>query len=118
MINVIPIPLHMLIHTVEYHEYVGEDDTWGGSSSSFAPPITLKRVRMQPNEKLYNTSTGDSVTFQAILFHDAVNSFPANHIFKEKSKIVWEGKEMFIKEVEPLYTTNPNRPHHTEIYVQ
>ncbi|MDR4174436.1 minor capsid protein, partial [Bacillus nitratireducens] len=29
MINVIPIPLHLLIHTVEYHEYIGEDDVWG-----------------------------------------------------------------------------------------
>ena len=83
MINVIPIPLHMLIHTVEYHEYIGEDDTWGGSSSSYAPPVVLKRVRVQPNERLYNTSTGDSVTFEATLFHDSVNSSPANQVFKE-----------------------------------
>ncbi|HFJ9375105.1 TPA: putative minor capsid protein [Bacillus nitratireducens] len=118
MINIIPIPRHLLIHTVEYHEYIGEDDTWGGSSASYAPPITLKHVRVQPNEKVYNATTGDSVTFQSILFHDAVNSSPADQTFKEKSKIVWNGKEMFIKEVEPHYTTNPNRPHHTELYLR
>ncbi|QEL88480.1 putative minor capsid protein [Bacillus mycoides] len=118
MINIIPIPMHMLIHTVEYHEYIGEDDIWGGSSASYAPPVVLKRVRVQPNEKVYITTTGDSVTFQSILFHDSINSEFPNHIFKEKSKIVWNGKEMFIKEVEPLYTTNPNRPHHTELYLQ
>lgn len=115
MINVIPIPLHMLIHTVEYHEYIGENGEWGGSESSYAEPIILKRVRVQPNERLYNTSTGDSVTFQSILFHDSVNSSPSKQTFKEKSKIVWNGKEMFIKEVEPLYTTNADRPHHTEV---
>lgn len=118
MINVIPIPLHMLIHTVEYHEYIGEDDIWGGSSASYAAPIVIERVRVQPNEKVYNATTGDSVTFQSILFHDSINSAHPNQIFKEKSKIVWNGKEMFIKEVEPLYTTNPHRPHHTELYLR
>lgn len=100
----------LLIHTVEYHEYTGEDDTWGGSGN-YAPPVTIERVRVEPKRTVTPNSNGESIVMKTLLFHDAVHSTPI--IFKEKSKVVFNGKEMIINEINEFY--DRGRLHHTEV---
>lgn len=108
-----PIRLSLLIHTVDYLEYIGEDDTWGGSEN-FAPDVKIERVRVEPKKSVASNGNGESLVMETMLFHDAVHSTPV--VFKEKSKVVFEGKEMIIKKVNTFY--DKSAIHHVEVHFE
>ncbi|PFW65284.1 putative minor capsid protein [Bacillus sp. AFS075034] len=103
-----PIRRALLIHTVEYREYIGED-AWGGSDN-YAAPVTLERVRIEPKRTVSPSGNGESVVMKTLLFHDAVHSTPIT--FKEKSKIIFNGKEMIVNEINEYY--DRSKLHHIE----
>ncbi|WP_374964617.1 putative minor capsid protein [Lysinibacillus sp. RS5] len=104
-----PIPLHLLIHTVEYHEY----DPEGQFQDSYKDSVTINNVRVEPSSKVVTNSNGESVTSKATLFVDSTFSNPIPN-FLEKSKIVFNGKEYYVHVVDTLYAMN-NTPHHWEL---
>lgn len=104
-----PIPLHVLIHTVEYHEY----DPESSFQDSYKAHITINNVRVEPSSKVVTNSNGESVTSKATLFVDATFSNPIPK-FVEKSKIVFNGREFYIQVVDELYALS-NTPHHWEL---
>ncbi|PFD98918.1 minor capsid protein [Bacillus sp. AFS023182] len=105
-----PIRRSLLIHTVEYLGYKGEDDTWGGNDN-YKPPVTIERVRIESKKTVVMNSNGDSVVMQTLLFHDAVHSTPVT--FKEKSKVILNGKEMTVSKVSDFY--DRSNLHHVEV---
>lgn len=105
-----PIRRSLLIHTVEYREYIGEDDTWNGSDN-YAVPEILERVRVEPKRIVSANGNGESVVMKTLLFHDTVHSTPI--VFKEKSKVTFDGKEMIVSEINEFY--DRSRLHHVEV---
>ena len=67
-----PIPKNLLIHSVEYREYI-QDDRWG---DRFADPVTLRFVRVEPASDLQRDATKESMPSEAVLFIDRVHSNP------------------------------------------
>lgn len=104
-----PIPLHLLIHTVEYHEY----DPNSQFQDSYKTPVSIEFVRVEPSNKLITNSNGESITSKATLFVDATFSNPIPS-FVEKSKILFEGKEYYVHAVDTLYAISKT-PHHWEL---
>lgn len=105
-----PIRLSLLIHTVQYLEYIGENSTWGGSGD-YAPAVTIERVRVEPKQTVVSNGNGESIVMQSLLFHDSVYSTPID--FKDKSKIIFNGKEMIVKKINEFY--DRSSLHHVEV---
>lgn len=105
-----PIRRSLLIHTIQYLEYKGEGDTWGGSDN-YKPAVTIERVRIEPKKTVVLNGNGDSTVMQTLLFHDVVHSTPVT--FKEKSKVIFDGEEMAVKEVAKFY--DRSSLHHVEV---
>lgn len=108
-----PIPDFLLIHQVEYHEYLGND----GYDDTYAPPVVVEKVRVQP-VKSGAQPTGESnrerPSGTLMLFYDCEKSSP--HVdFKVDSKVVFEGKNYTVTSVTPVYAFDPDRPHHIEV---
>lgn len=108
------IPKRLLIHTVQYQEYVGTSGGWGGTGGSYKPAVDYKHVRVEPSTQMLTDSTGNSMTAKAVLFIDMVNSDYNNNIPKEKSKVTFEGIEYVVKQVDYLYARTL---HHLEVYL-
>lgn len=109
MVRARPIPRQLLIHTVEYEEYLN-DDGWG---DEFAEKVTIERVRMDVNEKVSRSQTSSGTKATNILFVDRTHSSPYPK-FKKKSKIYWDGDEYEIDSVKALYDSD-QVPHHYEL---
>ncbi|MFP3414995.1 putative minor capsid protein [Bacillus sp. SIMBA_074] len=104
-----PIRRSVLIHTVEYLEYKGEG-TWGGSEN-YAPAKKIERVRVEPKNTVVSNGNGESLVTNTLLFHDSVHSTPVT--FKEKSKVIFNGKEMTVSKVSDFY--DRGSLHHVEV---
>ncbi|USL89252.1 minor capsid protein [Bacillus phage vB_BceS_LY1] len=109
------IPKHLLIHTVQYQEYNGTAGGWGGSSGSYLPSVDYKYVRVEPSTQMITDSTGNSVTARGIMFIDTRHSDYNNKFPIEKSKIVHNGIEFIVAQVDYLYTRTL---HHVEVYLK
>ncbi|MED1012133.1 putative minor capsid protein [Bacillus mycoides] len=105
-----PIRRSLLIHTIEYLEYKGEDDTWSGSDN-YKPAVKIERVRVEPKNTVVSNGNGESLIANTLLFHDSVHSTPV--VFKEKSKVIFNGKEMTVSKVSDFY--DRNSLHHVEV---
>jgi Minor capsid protein len=107
-----PIPLPLLIHTVEYRECI-DNERWG---ETFADPITIERVRLEPIAS-YRRKTGERQREKPnesyVLFFDMTHSRPLVN-FKEKSKIIFQGKEYSVIRVSKFYAFDTT-PHHIEV---
>lgn len=115
MINIPQIPAELLIHSVAYFEY----DPGERYGESWKDPVILERVRVEPLQKVIRGGNGDQVTSVATLFVDTVNSLPQPlPDFTLKSKILFNGREMYIAAPEPLYALDPAIPHHWEILLE
>jgi hypothetical protein len=107
-----PIPLPLLIHSVEYRERI-DDDRWG---EKFADPVTIERVRVQPIAS-YRRKTGEREREKPnesfVLFFDMKNSCPLVN-FKEKSKVIFQGKEYSVIRVSEFHAFDTTS-HHIEV---
>lgn len=107
-----PIPLPLLIHTVQYRECI-EGGRWG---ETFADPITIERVRLEPIAS-YRRKTGEREREKPnesyVLFFDMTHSRPFVN-FKEKSKVIFQGKEYSVIRVSTFYAFDTT-PHHIEV---
>ncbi|MBU9711065.1 putative minor capsid protein [Evansella tamaricis] len=107
-----PIPRKLLIHEVEYREYLGSGrngETWAEDKDM----ISLKHVRIEPSSEVKRTAYGDERQLHGILFIDHRNSNP-NIKPKEKSKVYFNGQEHFVNKVDVIYGLG-NTPHHYEV---
>ena len=103
-----PIPLYLLIHTVIYEEYQDNSDGYG---EGYKDPVTLRNVRVEPVSSLRRSNTTETQTFNSILFFDMTHSTPQVN-FVEKSKVTFNGQEMVVSKVNPMYSL---KLHHYEI---
>jgi len=104
-----PISKQLLPHTVTYSEYEGVD-SWE-DEIIYSEPITVNNVRVQYNSRFNQTADSENKTYNALMFVDVVNTSPQVD-FVEESKVVFDGKEMFITEIEPVYA---DALHHLEV---
>ncbi len=107
-----PIRLSLLIHTVDYLEYTGEDDAWAGNDN-YAPAVKIERVRVEHKNTVVSNGNGESLVTNTLLFHDSVHSTPV--VFKEKSKVIFNGKEMIVSKVADFY--DRSTLHHVEVFL-
>ncbi|SES02697.1 putative minor capsid protein [Salipaludibacillus aurantiacus] len=105
-----PMPKQLLIHSVKYEKYLGEDDWSGGEN--YGDPVTIDLVRVQWSTDLNRNNNATDVFYQAMMFYDMTHSKPKNIEWVENSKITIDGQTMYIKEVHPIYTT---KLHHYEL---
>ncbi|MBP1971583.1 hypothetical protein J2Z83_003734 [Virgibacillus natechei] len=103
------IPSQLLIHTIEYEAFAGNDgwdDTW-------AEPITIKNVRVEPTSRLQRSNNSEGAQISHVVFVDRVNSshFP---VFTIQSRVIFEGVSREVIDVKPFYTFD-TVPHHYEI---
>lgn len=103
---VAPIPKGLLIHTVTYEEMTKSE--WG---NSFAAPVTIENVRIEPKNTLSRNGTGSTVTSDTLLFWDSVHSTPC--AFVEDSKVTFSGREMIVVSVSDYY--DESKLHHKEV---
>lgn len=103
---VAPIPKGLLIHTVTYEEMVKSE--WG---DSFAAPVTIENVRIEPKNTLSRNGTGSTITSDTLLFWDSVHSTPC--AFVGDSKITFNGRVMIVSSVADFYCEN--NLHHSEV---
>lgn len=103
-----PIPKHTLIHEVEYHEYEGERFTDG---PAYKDPVIIKFVRLEFGSSVVMSADRKDILYDSLMFVDAKHSKPIPE-FVEDSKVVFKGKELYIKKVNPVYA---RKLHHYEI---
>lgn len=115
MVKVPPIPLFLLIHSAEYHEY-DPDSRYG---EAWKAPVQLTKVRFEPNRTMQNQVPFDGAMSNVGLnmFYCCTNSKPLNLNFTEKSKIVWNGRELHINSFDKLYAFE-DTPHHWELALE
>lgn len=104
-----PIPLPLLIHEVVYEEYAGNDE-WG---ETYLPPVTLRKVLVQPASNINRSNIAEEKQYKAVLFFDMTYSTP-KVTFKEKSKVTFNGETMTVQKVNTLYALSTT-PHHIEV---
>lgn len=93
-----PIPLKLLPHTINYHEKTDSGRYEGG----YEDPIEIKNVRVEDSNSVIKTGPNEEKKLKGKLFIDIVNSSPAIEM-KPKSKIEFNGKEMIVENVKPVY---------------
>lgn len=108
MFMVRPMPLAILIHEVIYEEYT-ENERYG---KTYKDPVTLKNVLVQPASNIRRTNVADQIAYNSLLFFDCTNSRPSDVTFVKKSKITFNGEEMIINKINPIYTFSL---HHYEL---
>ncbi len=103
------IPRHLLIHTIEYSEFEGND----GWNDTFAPYYDINRVRVVPVSRLKRSSNSEGEEVSHVVIVDKVNSsaFPD---FKIKSKIKFQGIEREVVDVKAHYAFG-SEPHNYEV---
>lgn len=103
---VAPIPKALLIHEVTLETFA--ESEWGGT---FAAPVTVSFVRLEPKTALVRGSTGDNVTSNTLLFWDSTHSTPCD--FTEDSKVTFNGKKMIVAAVDDFF--DESKLHHREV---
>ena len=104
-----PIPKRLLIHSVEYREFI-EDQRWG---SSFADPIPVTFVRVEPATSMSRDTSKEEVVARSVLYIDRVNTKPFLQP-KEKDRIIFGGEEYEVHKIDVHYAFGP-RIHHLEV---
>lgn len=107
-----PIPLSLLIHEVTYEEYLGS----GRYGETYAQPVTLKKVRMEPvlsQQQRTSATVREQSLDRYVLYFDMTYSEPLVN-FKEKSKVTFNGQTYTVAKVSELYAFD-STPHHIEV---
>lgn len=104
------IPKRLLIHTIEYEEFVGSG-TW---DDEFASPITITGVRVEPVSRLNRSRDSEGEEVSHVVFVDRLHSsaFPD---FKIRSRITFMDVSREIVDVKPFHDFDTNAPHHYEV---
>ncbi|MET3504944.1 putative minor capsid protein [Halalkalibacter oceani] len=108
-----PIPKRVLIHSIEYEEFVRD----GSFGDEFAPAETISFVLVQPKAELRRDGTGEEVQVQGVIFLDAVNT-PNFKRLREKSKVHFNGHDYRVVACDALYALDPKTPHHYEVDIR
>lgn len=103
------IPSKLLIHSIEYEHYTGNDgwdDTWD-------EPITINNVRVEPVSQISRSSNAEGEQASHVVVVDRVHSsvFPD---FAIKSRITFNGDPREVVDVKPFYGFG-SKPHHYEV---
>ena len=97
-----PIPLQLLIHSLTYEEFVPGDGF--ETEEGFKPAVTLSNVRVESVSNIKRSNNGEELQYKALLFFDVVNSKSSGPFeFKEKSRVIFDGKTMYVNKVNPVY---------------
>lgn len=112
MAKVKQIPKQLLIHSIDYEHYTGNDgwdDTWDDA-------ITIENVRVEPVTAIKRSSNAEGDEANHVVFVDRVNSsaFPD---FAIKSRIIFDGVSREVVDVKPFYAFG-SEPHHYEVSLQ
>ena len=105
-----PIPKKLLIHSVIY-EKKSENMAWGGKGNQ--APVTINRVRFEPDFKKVLTGTNQEQVIKGILYMDAHYSLPFV-IPKVDDVIIYAEDPLTVVSCEVLYTLS-DTPHHVEV---
>jgi len=108
-VSIRPIPKKLLIHSVEYREFI-EDQRWG---DGFADPVTMEFVRVEPATSMNRDTSKEEVVARTVLYIDRVHTKPFVQP-KEKDKVVFQGEEYEVHKVDVHYAFGP-RIHHLEV---
>jgi len=108
-----PIPKRMLVNSATYEEYIADT----GEGSSYATAVTLNNVKIDEQLQFSYSSNGKEVIGNAMLFYDLTNSSGLTNSPVNESKIIFNGKNYTIKNVDVLRANN-NLPHHYEILLK
>ncbi|MFL8888691.1 putative minor capsid protein [Helcococcus kunzii] len=103
----ISIKKRLLIHECVYLQ-PKNNDVWNDDEHK---RVELKNVRIEPKRGYLYTGTGEKITYNAILFWDAVHS--THVVFDLKGKILFNGREMNIVTVSEFY--DDRKLHHVEV---
>lgn len=109
-----PIPINILIHTIDYEEYGDQSNGWG---DGFAPSLTIENVRVEPVTAVMRSNARNDIEGEAIIFIDRLNSKPFKRP-EEKSIVTFDGRKYEIQRVRSLYDENPKTPHHYEVEIK
>ena len=109
-----PLPKSWLIHTIEYKAFTGQKDEWG--KPVYAEPVTINFVRVDESTVFSRDTTQTKIVANAVIFVDILNSNPVP-VFKEESKIAFNGKDLTLKKIIPCYHPQQNEIHHYELEV-
>lgn len=108
-----PLPKRWLIHSIEYYEYLGEDD-W--SNPIYGEPIIIKNVRFDDSTVFSRDTTQTKILADAVIFVDVTHSDPVPD-FKERSRIQFGDREMILQKVIPCFYPHKNEVRHYELEV-
>jgi hypothetical protein len=105
-----PIPQSLLIHEAVYEEFLN-NERWG---ETFAAPVALYNVRVQPAKGLIKDTIREAISARAVLFFDTTHSIPAMQDFVIKSKVTFNNEVYTIQDVQTFYAF-ADSPHHYEL---
>lgn len=108
-----PIPKRLLIHTIEYEEFVKD----GSFGEEFAPRETIRNVLVQPKTEIRRDMYQEEIQIDAVIFLDAANT-PGFKPLKEKSIVHFNGREWRVVACDALYAFDPEKPHHYEVKIR
>lgn len=109
-----PLPKSWLIHSVEYKAFTGQKDDWG--KPVYESLVTINFVRVDESTIFSRDTTQTKIVANAVIFVDEMNSNPVP-VFKEESKITFNGKDLTLKKIIPCYHPQENSIHHYELEV-
>lgn len=109
-----PLPKKWLIHDIIYECFTGRKDDWG--KPVYEDPVIIKFVRFDESTVFSRDTTQNKIVAEGIIFVDAVNSSPIP-IFKEDSRITFNGRKLTLKKIVTLYQPKSNEIRHWELEV-
>jgi hypothetical protein len=111
-VDIRPIPKKLLIHSIEYEEFLGD----GPFGEEYAEKETISNVLVHPKTLIHRDEKNEEIQINAVIFLDAVNT-PNFKPLTIKSKVYFNGREWRVYQCEPYYTLNPDVPHHYEVMI-
>lgn len=106
-----PIPKKILIHTVTIKTPTGEKDRWG--NVVYTDPEEIKFVRLESTTKRIQTKESQDLQLSTLMFYDCKNSNPNTIIFSQGQVITFNGLDLIVQIIEPLY--DEKKLHHYEL---
>ena len=105
-----PIPKRLLIHTVTIKSPTGIDRM---GVKTYTEPVEIKHVRLEPISKRIQSKDKQDLQLSTLMFYDCKNSYPSTLNFTQGQVVTFNGLELIIQVVEPLY--DERKLHHYEV---